>query len=292
MRRIPKSGIHSSIDGRSASAKCRRRVRFLFGLTVAGLAMGGCDTTGGIVGGVVGATVYGASSPAHEVEQIYYLGSFDPQGQLPPAMYRVRVHGQASAISGVRFASGWVPAGFVDSLGSHAGFTFPKKDDDPSTDDPRVQLREVKAELKAQLTPGRRLMQFGPEGFREAPKDHRLVIVMGGSPDAFFEAIDGALGDFSTLRAKGDENAAKALMLQAQLVLNGHREALDALEKSVANAAATAAALEPEKEPEKKPEEAAQTDTTNQEKTVVETQKVEEKTKTTTKPATGSGGGT
>jgi hypothetical protein len=35
---------------------------------------------------------------------------------------------------------------------------------------------------------------FGPEGFREAPRDHRLVIVMGSSPQKFFSAVDSALG--------------------------------------------------------------------------------------------------
>ena len=37
-------------------------------------------------------------------------------------------------------------------------------------------------------------MMFGPEGFREAPKDHRLVIVMGSNPEDFFKAIDTSLG--------------------------------------------------------------------------------------------------
>jgi len=35
---------------------------------------------------------------------------------------------------------------------------------------------------------------FGPEGFRESPADHRLVVVMGSSPQAFFQAIDQTLG--------------------------------------------------------------------------------------------------
>jgi hypothetical protein len=41
------------------------------------------------------ATGLGAMTPGHEIEQIYYLGSFDPQEQVPPALYRVRVRGQA-----------------------------------------------------------------------------------------------------------------------------------------------------------------------------------------------------
>jgi hypothetical protein len=37
-------------------------------------------------------------------------------------------------------------------------------------------------------------MLFGPEGFREAPANHRLVIVMGSDPSAFFQGVDQALG--------------------------------------------------------------------------------------------------
>jgi hypothetical protein len=45
------------------------------------------------------------------------------------------------------------------------------------------------------LLTGRRLIMFGPEGFREAPKNHRLVVVMGSNPDKFFSAVDEALGE-------------------------------------------------------------------------------------------------
>jgi hypothetical protein len=199
-------------------------------LAVLPLAAGGCGTEA-IVGGVIGGTIYGAASPAQELEQIYYLGSFDPRGQLPPAMYRIRVHGQASAISGVKFASGWVPAGVIDSLTTHAGFSFPKRGE---KDSPLVQLTRAEDKLDQMLSPGRRLMQFGPEGFREAPKDHRLVIVMGQSPQAFFEAIDGALGDISIKRVREDEDAAKILMLRAQLALNAQEKRLDGLMRAVA----------------------------------------------------------
>lgn len=50
------------------------------------------------LGAVIGTGV-GAIIPAHDIEQVYYLGSFDPQEQVPPALYRVRVRGQASIIS-------------------------------------------------------------------------------------------------------------------------------------------------------------------------------------------------
>lgn len=48
--------------------------------------------------GTVVVTGFGAAMPAHEIEQIYYLGSFDPQEQVPPALYRVRVRGQAPLV--------------------------------------------------------------------------------------------------------------------------------------------------------------------------------------------------
>ena len=49
---------------------------------------------------------------------------------------------------------------------------------------------------------GRRLMQFGPEGFRSAPKDHRLVILMGASPETVEQAFASALGSVA-LAANG-----------------------------------------------------------------------------------------
>ena len=125
----------------------------------------------------MGATLLGANSPSQEIQQIYYLGTFDPQGQLPPTIYRIRVHGQASFISFIRFASGWVPAHFIDSLSSSVNFKEQK-----STS---VSIDKGASETLAKLSTGRRLMQFGPEGFREAPRDHRLVIVMGCVPYRF-----------------------------------------------------------------------------------------------------------
>src|SRR5690349_10039840 len=69
------------------------------------------------LGAVIGTGV-GAIIPGHDIEQVYYLGSLDPQEQVPPALYRVRVRGQASIISWMSFGSGWVPADLIDSLGS------------------------------------------------------------------------------------------------------------------------------------------------------------------------------
>jgi hypothetical protein len=150
------------------------------------LAAAGCDTTNqNIALGVATVTAYLGQAPTTEVTQTYYLGVFDPQDQVPPAVYRVRVRGQASWLSTTTFASGWVKAELVDSLGTTIS----------SAPAPGGAVSIQKnAELSASLKTGRRLMMFGPEGFREAPADHRLVIVTGSSPEKFFGAIDETLG--------------------------------------------------------------------------------------------------
>jgi hypothetical protein len=149
-----------------------------------------------IGGAVAGTTLLLGQAPAHEIEQIYYLGCFDPQEQIPPTIYRIRVHGQASALSLMKFGSGWVPAQLIDSL--NTSLQFAKIEG--NTEDETESFASVKSGEKdqmADLQTGRRLILFGPEGFREAPRNYRLVIVMGASPDAYFEAIDKAIGDVS-----------------------------------------------------------------------------------------------
>ncbi|GMV51336.1 MAG: hypothetical protein NBKEAIPA_03499 [Nitrospirae bacterium] len=106
-------------------------------------------------------TAVGTVIPGHDIEQVYYLGSFDPQEQVPPALYRVRVRGQASIISWMRFGSGWVPAELIDSLGSSVEI---------NKTDGKIAFTKVDSDQLAKLKIGRRLMQFGPEGFREVPK--------------------------------------------------------------------------------------------------------------------------
>ena len=71
------------------------------------------------MGGLALGTAYLAASPSNEIEQVYYIGIFDPQEQLPPQVYRIRVRGQASAFSRTRFASGWVRAEIADSLSDY-----------------------------------------------------------------------------------------------------------------------------------------------------------------------------
>lgn len=166
-------------------------------------ALQGCATTAQDValGTSIGTGVL-ARTPTNELEQIYYLGSFDPRGQLPPTIYRVRVHGQASAFSNVNFASGWVPAGVIDSLSTSIRF------------DNNNNVSITNANDKAGLDLHRRLMQFGPEGFREAPADHRLVIVMGADPSNYFNGIETALGQISQFDVTQENNELKMALLQ------------------------------------------------------------------------------
>jgi hypothetical protein len=146
-----------------------------------------------LVGGVPATGVL-AQTPTTDIRQTYYLGVFDPYDQLPPAFYRVRVHGQAGAISRVSFASGWVRAELVDSLGGRIPTPFQQDNDGKKDPKAGVPGTDKDAELMAGSLSGRRLMLFGPEGFREAPANHRLVIVMGSDPSAFFQGVDQALG--------------------------------------------------------------------------------------------------
>jgi hypothetical protein len=154
--------------------------------------LAGCASPWQTFGLFAGATISGAYAPDREIEQIYYLGVYDPQEQVPPALYRIRVHGQASFISGVHFASGWVPAKVIDSLGGQVMT-------DPDNFGSALSITNGPDSYLSTLKTGRRLMMFGPEGFREAPRDHRLVIVMGASPEKYFEQIDKAMGDIGAV---------------------------------------------------------------------------------------------
>jgi hypothetical protein len=204
----------------------------------ASLGAGGCGMAeGNIAIGAVAGTVVGAYSPAHEIEQVYYLGVFDPHDQVQPQqVYRVTVRGQASAISGMKFGSGWVHASLVDSLTTRAGFA---KDSD------RVSIEggDDKEQL-VKLKTGRRLVMFGPEGFREAPKDHRLVIVMGASPEAFFQGLDQTLGLVADVRREQAPPDLTRQLLQELEKVRGEQRRLADLEKDVATdlPAATATA--------------------------------------------------
>jgi hypothetical protein len=151
------------------------------------VSMAGCATS--IQNSLTAATstVLLGHAPTTNINQTYYLGVFDPREQLPPTIYRIRLQGQASALSRTAFASGWVRADLLDSLSGRVDI-----------DRGQVRLGDSKgngtvlSDDKNELN--RRLVLFGPEGFREAPKNHRLVVVMGSSPETFFNSVDRALG--------------------------------------------------------------------------------------------------
>lgn len=174
--------------------------------------------------GTVGATIVGARSPSHEIEQIYYLGVFDPQEQVPPTVYRVRVHGQASFISFTNFASGWVRADLIDSLGS--GVEFEKQGNG-------ISITKGNEDQLSSLKTGRRLILFGPEGFREAPKDHRLVIVMGSSPEEFFNAVDESLDVVSQAIDEQRNTKLSQELFEALVQIKGERERLSTLNNKI-----------------------------------------------------------
>ena len=186
----------------------------IFCLGAAMPLLGGCGSTqGNIALGAVGTTLLGANSPSHEIEQTYYLGVFDPMEQLPPLIYRVRVQGQASFISRMRFGSGWVRAELIDSLSS--GPTLNDKDGS-------ISFTKDNDEL-ARLAPGRRLIVYGPEGFREAPKNHRLVLVMGSNPEGYFEAMDTVLGTYANAAATMQESGLNKILLQQESLIKDEK---------------------------------------------------------------------
>lgn len=179
---------------------------------------------------VTGTTFLGSRSPGHEIEQVYYLGSIDPLEQLPPTIYRLTVRGQSSGISSVKFASGWAPAALIDSLSSWARFS----------EDAAHPTLTMTGTNSVNIASERRFVMFGPEGFRPAPKDHRLVMVMGSNPDRFFQAIDEVLGSMAKVDVAKSDDALRARLLNElaetraeTLMLRGLEEDVSALEGGV-----------------------------------------------------------
>lgn len=165
-----------------------------------------------------GAIVGGLHTPGSEIRQVYYLGVFDPMDQVPPLVYRLRVHGQGSFISRTKFGSGWVPAAFVDTLGTTMNFS------DKNT----IELDGLSEyEGESSFLQGRKFVVFGPEGFREVPKEHRLAIVMGTRPQEFFESMDLALG---TIAEQIDIDAQSELTSELAMAYAGTVRNRDALE--------------------------------------------------------------
>lgn len=189
------------------------------------LATIGCGTLGGTVAaGGLAATLLGGRTPGQDLEQTYYLGVFDPQEQVPPSVYRVRVRGQASILSRMSFASGWVHASLIDSLGTSIGF---------NSDSGRVEITKAGEDSLGGITTGRRMVVFGPEGFREAPKDHRLVIVMGSSPDKFFAAVDETMGVVARAIGERRHDGLNKRILDILTRAKAERDRLDALATQV-----------------------------------------------------------
>jgi len=166
--------------------------------------------------GVGGVVLAGAQAPTHEVEQIYYLGVFDPEEQIPPSIYRVTVHGQSSFLNTTHFASGWVPASVIDSLSGQVSV-----DANANT---AASVTAPDAASQASLNFGRRLVMFGPEGFREAPRNQRLVIVMGSDPSKFFDSVNQALGEMTSVsQVQNNSQIQQQLALAYQFVRNSQQ---------------------------------------------------------------------
>lgn len=190
-------------------------------------AAAGCGSAEGNIALVGATTLVGGQSPTNEIEQVYYLGIFDPQEQLPPAVYRLTVRGQASAISFTRFASGWIPANLVDTLNTSIGF---------KEKGGGLQIEGKEEATDKGLETGRRLVMFGPEGFREAPKDHRLVIVMGSNPEGFFNAVGEGVATIAQAEMAQVNDAARNTMLEELLRLRREQDALKQVQDDAAEA--------------------------------------------------------
>lgn len=197
----------------------RKSLSCLFSLFLSLLA--GCNST---EQSLLTASLIGAQAPANEVQQIYYLGVFDPMEQVEPTIYRVRVHGQASALSFKRFASGWVPANLVDSLST--GLQF-------NNDTGSIKIDQSNSPNLSKLSTNRRLMLFGPEGFREAPADHRLVILMGSNPESFFKAVNSSINVVNQHLSLEREQGLEQLLLTALLSARDEKDDLKALQESI-----------------------------------------------------------
>jgi hypothetical protein len=167
-----------------------------------------------------GATVTGSLSPSSDIEQTYYLGSFDPRSQLPPAIYRIRVRGQSSFLNQTRFASSWVPAEVVDSLTGSLSI---------DNRNGKVSAERDAATTSSLEGAGRGLVMFGPEGFREAPRGHRLVVIMGADPELVEQAFSSALGSVAQVKFGRSGAALNSGLFATILKLDQEREQLTAV---------------------------------------------------------------
>jgi hypothetical protein len=193
----------------------RHLVIKFFLLLVSILITNGCA----VFGAAIGVTTFIGLTPGHQLGQVFYLGVFDPEEQVPPTVYRITVRGKASSFSKMKFGSGWIAAKLVDSLNTRISSDNASKLD-------VVQFQKGSTEEMAAFKAGRRLVMFGPEGFREAPEDHRLVIVMGANPEEYFQAMDSVLGEISQIKQELIGSDVKDILIQAFLNIKTEQEQL------------------------------------------------------------------
>ena len=204
-------------------------------VSVFAFSISGCATPEQNIGlSALGISLIAGNSPSSEIEQIYYLGVFDERNQLPPEFYRIKVHGQASLTSQMKFGSGWVLASAVDTLGT-SELTLDQADPKAGaklSETPK-KAGAVCTESDSHFLEGRKLVLYGPEGFRKVPKCHRLALVMGADPSAFFEAIDTSLGVFNEVAHKERHQEIQIKLLKRQLQLQAELTRLEDLEDSL-----------------------------------------------------------
>ena len=189
-------------------------------LAVVVLCSGGCSTLGQNLALAAGSTGALGITPGANIQQTYYLGIYDPREQLAaPQFYRVRVRGQASALSTTRVASGWVRSELIDSLGSSVQF---------NNETGKIET-DAGSGAGLKLAAGRRMILFGPEGFREAPVDHRLVVVMGSSPEKFFSMVDQTLGIVAAATQQKPDSGYERERIENAQMIRSQRESLDRL---------------------------------------------------------------
>ncbi len=73
------------------------------------------------------------------------------------------------------------------------------------------------------------MILFGPEGFREAPVDHRLVVVMGSSPEKFFSMVDQTLGIVAAATQQKPDSGYERERIENAQMIRSQRESLDRL---------------------------------------------------------------
>ena len=184
----------------------------------------GCSTTEQTIAlSAAGATFLGGATPTSEIEQIYYLGIYDERSQLPPEFYRIKVHGQASTLSEMTFGSGWVPAKLVDTLNPDSQARLSNTDIKSAGQDP----------CGDNFLQGRKLILYGPEGFRRVPDCYRLALVMGSNPSAFFGALDEAMGYIHKAKSEERNSQLTIQLLKHQSQLHLESSRLEDLEDSL-----------------------------------------------------------